>query len=332
MSAFYDSNLVLIQATLTGLVLALSVQVPLRMGVFSFAGAGSYAIGAYFAGILVIREDVPALVAIGSAMVVTAVIGLLLGLVISKLAGLYLAMATVAFCLIITVIANNGGTLTGGATGIYGVITDFTMPTMFTLTGIALLLVALSERGRTGRRVDAVRDDPELAASMGIKVRRYRLMAFVASGALGGLAGSMNVLVRSTVGPLDIGFGLIVLALTMIIVGGSRSWIGAVIGAVIFTWLPDLLTAIGEWQELVYGVIVAAAAIFIPRGIYGLFVDGKKWVQRVRRERRGAPAVALEDEGERPTTLQEAVLLAEQAEASLPPVDPALATHSEAKS
>jgi len=332
MSAFYDSNLVLIQATLTGLVLALSVQVPLRMGVFSFAGAGSYAIGAYFAGILVIREDVPALVAVGSAMVVTAVIGLLLGLVISKLAGLYLAMATVAFCLIITVIANNGGTLTGGATGIYGVITDFTMPTMFTLTGIALLLVALSERGRTGRRVDAVRDDPELAASMGIKVRRYRLMAFVASGALGGLAGSMNVLVRSTVGPLDIGFGLIVLALTMIIVGGSRSWIGAVIGAVIFTWLPDLLTAIGEWQELVYGVIVAAAAIFIPRGIYGLFVDGKKWVQRVRRERRGAPAVALEDEGERPTTLQEAVQLAEQAEASLPPVDPALATHSEAKS
>lgn len=310
MTAFYDSNLVLIQATLTGLVLALSVQVPLRMGVFSFAGAGSYAIGAYFAGILVIREDVPALVAIGGAMAVTAVIGLALGLLISKLNGLYLAMATVAFCLIITVIANNGGTLTGGATGIYGVITDFTMPTMFLLTGVALLLVALSERGRTGRRVDAVRDDPELAASMGIKVRRYRLTAFVVSGALGGLAGSMNVLVRSTVGPLDIGFGLIVLALTMIIVGGSRSWKGAVIGAIIFTWLPDLLLAIGEWQELVYGIMVAAAAIFIPRGIYGVWVDLKKYVLRKRRERKGPPAVAIEDEGHRPTTLEEA---AEQA-------------------
>lgn len=332
MTEFYDGNLVLIQATLTGLVLALSVQVPLRMGVFSFAGAGSYAIGAYFAGILVIREDVPALVAIGGAMVVTAVIGLALGLLISKLNGLYLAMATVAFCLIITVIANNGGTLTGGATGIYGVITDFTMPTMFLLTGVALLLVALSERGRTGRRVDAVRDDPELAASMGIKVRRYRLAAFVVSGALGGLAGSMNVLVRSTVGPLDIGFGLIVLALTMIIVGGSRSWKGAVIGAIIFTWLPDLLLAIGEWQELVYGIMVAAAAIFIPRGIYGVWVDGKKYVLRKRRERKGLPAVAIEDEGNRPTTLEEAAEQASTSDESVGPPPTHLTAPAEAKS
>ncbi len=332
MSAFYDSNLVLIQATLTGLILALSIQVPLRMGVFSFAGAGSYAIGAYFAGILVIREDLPALVAIGAAMVTTAVIGLLLGLLISKLGGLYLAMATVAFDLIITVFANNGGTLTGGATGIYGVITDFTMPTMFALTALALLLVALSERGRTGRRVDAVRDDPELAASMGIKVRRYRLVAFVVSGALGGLGGSMNVLVRSTVGPLDIGFGLIVLALTMIIVGGSRSWKGAVIGAVIFTWLPDILTAIGEWQELVYGVLVAAAAIFIPRGIYGVVVDTKRWGQRVMRERRGAPEVAAEDTGDSPASLAEAMGSPAPGRRVKGPDDPELATQSKVKS
>lgn len=332
MSVFYDTNLVLIQATMTGLILALSVQVPLRMGVFSFAGAGSYGIGAYFAGILVLRQDAPALVAIALTMVFTAVIGLLLGLLISKLNGLYLAMATVAFCLIITVIANNGGTLTGGATGIYGVITDFTMPTMFILTLVALLLVALSERGRTGRRVDAVRDDPELAASMGIKVRRYRLVAFVASGALGGLAGSMNVLVRSTVGPLDIGFGLIVLALTMIIVGGSRSWKGAVIGSIIFTWLPDILTVIGDWQELVYGIMVAAAAIFLPRGIYGVVVDVKRWAQRVRRERAGVvPAEALEDEGERPTTLEEAVKQAESVDSVVVPGSQ-LATPSEVDS
>ncbi len=109
--------------------------------------------------------------------------------------------------------------------------------------GRGSVLVALSELGRTGRRVNAVREDPELAASIGIQVRRYRLVAFVVSGALGGVAGSLNTLVRSTVAPLDIGFGLIVLALTMIIVGGSLSWKGALLGAVIFTWLPDLLRA-----------------------------------------------------------------------------------------
>ena len=80
-------------------------------------------------------------------------------------------------------------------------------------------------------------------------------------------------MVRSTIGPLDIGFHLIVLALTMIIVGGAMSWKGAVIGAIIFTWLPSLLVFVGKWQTLLYGIIVAVAAVLLPRGIHGVFVD-----------------------------------------------------------
>ena len=87
MMDFFDSNLVLVQATFIGLVLALSVQVPLRMGVFSFAGAGSYGIGAYLAGIITIKYETPGIVAVPTTMVFTAVIGLVLGLVISRLAG-----------------------------------------------------------------------------------------------------------------------------------------------------------------------------------------------------------------------------------------------------
>ena len=188
----------------------------------------------------------------------TAVVGLVLGLLIFRLNGLYLAMATVAFDLIISVIAINGGELTGGSTGRYGVhhrLHDG--PSCSPSRRGRWSWSRVSELGRTGRRVDAVRDDPELAASVGIRVRRYRLVAFVVSGALGGCAGAINILVRSAVSPLDIGFGLIVLALTMIIVGGALSWKGAVIGAVIFTWLPDFLSVVGEWQELIYGIIVA---------------------------------------------------------------------------
>ncbi len=288
MSDFFSSNLVLLQATLSGLVLALSIQVPLRMGVFSFAGAGSYGIGAYCAGILVLRYDLGAGPAIALTVLATAVVGLLLGLLVNQLGGLYLAMATVAFDLIVGVVAINGGELTGASTGLFGIITDFDTSGMVMLALIATAVVAVSEVGRLGRRVETVRDDPELASSMGISVWRYRVVAFVVSGALGGLAGSMNVLVRSTIGPLDIGFGLIVLALTMIVVGGSRSWVGALIGAVIFTWLPDVLSFIGEWQELVYGVLVTVAAIFLPRGIYGVLREGTTWVQRTRRDRRVA--------------------------------------------
>lgn len=284
MSSFYLTNLVLVQATITGLLLALSIQVPIRMGVFSFAGAGAYGFGCYAGAILVLDYQMAAIPTIVIAGLASGVIVLVVGLLIAKLNGLYLAMATVAFCLIISVVAINGGELTGGSTGRYGVISDFTMGHMFAIGAIALVLVALSERGKLGRRVDAVREDPELAASMGINVRRYRLVAFAVSGVLGGVAGAMNILVRSAVSPLDIGFPLIVLALTMIIVGGSLSWKGAVIGALIFTWLPDLLAVVGEWQELIYGIIVAIAAVLLPRGLYGVYVDTKRSVLRRRRQ------------------------------------------------
>lgn len=280
MSDFYNSHLVLIQATLTGLILALSIQVPLRMGVFSFAGAGAYGLGAYTAAELVLHRNVSSLVAIAGGSLLAGAATLILGLLIFRLSGLYLAMATVAFDLIIGVIALNGGTFTGSSTGLYGVITDFSMTMLVCITVAVVLLVSFTEIGRVGRRIDAVREDPQLAASFGISVRRYRLLVLIASGVLGGLSGAMTVLLRSTIGPLDIGFNLIVLALTMIIVGGALSWRGALIGAVIFTWLPSWIGFAGRWQDLIYGILVACAAVLLPRGIYGVVVDIVHWHRR----------------------------------------------------
>ena len=113
-------------------------------------------------------------------------VGFGLGLLINKLSGLYLGMATVAFDLIISVVAINGGDLTGGPTGLYGVLTGLhDDASCSSSSSWSSCWSRVTERGRLGRRIDAVRDDPELAASMGISVRRYRLVAFVASGAAG---------------------------------------------------------------------------------------------------------------------------------------------------
>jgi branched-chain amino acid transport system permease protein len=288
MSAWYDANLVLIQSTFIGLLLALSIQFPLRMGVFSFAGVGSYAIGAYGAAIITIREGWPAIATIVVVSLGCGVIGFLLALLVQRLNGLYLGMATIAFDLIISVIVTNGGDLTGGPTGLFGAISNITMTHVVVITVIALGLLALTERGSVGRRIEAVRDDPELATSMGVNVRRYRRLAFVVSGILGGCSGAFNALLRTTVGPTDIGFGLVVLALTMIIVGGARSWLGALIGAVIFTWLPDVLTVVGEWQTIIYSTIVALAAIWAPGGLLGLateFYRNREQRRRIKRVR-----------------------------------------------
>ncbi len=292
MMELYEANVVLIQATLTGLLLALSIQVPMRMGVFSFAGVGAYGIGAYTAGSLVLSGSGGAMGAIALAGALAGVVCLVVGLLVYRLSGLYLAMATVAFDLIIAVVALNGGELTGGATGLYGVLTNFTMGHLYLIALLALVAVGVTEQGRMGRRINAVRDDPDLALALGINLRRYRLTAFAASGVLGGVAGATNVLARTTISPVDIDFHLIVLALTMIIVGGARSWKGAVMGAVIFTWLPELLAPVGRWQEVVYGVIVATAAVLAPGGLYGLITDA---MYRYRRRRHAAPEPSADE-------------------------------------
>jgi branched-chain amino acid transport system permease protein len=294
MTDFYNGNLVLIQSTLVGLLMALSIQVPLRMGVFSFSGIGCYGLAAYGGAIVTIRYETPPLLTIVLAALVSGVVSLGLGALVNRLGGLYLGMATIAFDLIISVVATNGGDLTGGPTGLFGAISDLSMTEVFLIALIAILALALTERGRLGRRVNTVRDDPELASAMGIKVRNYRLGAFVVSGFLGGAAGAINTLLRTTVSPTDIGFSLVVLALTMIIIGGARSWLGALIGAVIFTWLPDILEVVGQWQTIIYGIIVALAAIWVPRGLLGLVTDG--WRALQRRRRPPLQAIAAADE------------------------------------
>jgi branched-chain amino acid transport system permease protein len=280
---WYDANFVLIQGTIINLLLALSLQVPFRFGVFSFAGVGAYGIGGYTAAILILERQVSAIVAILAAILVGVVVCYVLGLVVARLGGLYLGMATIAFTLIVGVVAINGGDLTGGVIGLFGVLADLPTITLLAFAVVAVLAVAYTERGTLGRRIEAVREDPELAASVGVNVRRYRQAAFVASGALGAAAGAMNAIVRTTIGPTDIGFIVVVLALTMMIIGGTRSWAGALIGAVIFTWLPSLLEEIGEWQHLVYGTLVALAAIFMPGGLFGVITDGWRAWQRRRR-------------------------------------------------
>jgi branched-chain amino acid transport system permease protein len=287
MNAWWLSNQILIQSTFISLLLALSIQVPLRAGVFSFAGIGSYAIGAYTAAILTIRYQVAGIVAIGAGVLLAAVVGYLLALLVARLSGLYLGMATISFALFLGVLATNGGDLTGGATGLFGAISTVTTEHVIAVTVVVVVLLAASERGAFGRRVDAVREDPQLATSLGVDVIRVRRVVFVVSGALGACAGGMNSLLRTTVSPETIGFHLVVTALTMIIVGGALSWAGAAIGAVIFTWLPTVLQSVGEWQLLVYGLLVAIAAVYVPNGLLGLLQTGYR---KLRRRGRRIPA------------------------------------------
>lgn len=270
MSIWYDSHIILIQLTLTNFLLALSIQVPLRVGVASFAGVGFYAIGGYSAAITTSRYSWSEPMAILAGVGVSVVAAACLGVLVRGLSGMYLGMATIAFDLILSVIVINGGEFTGGSQGLFGVLADVPVWSVaVTLLGIVVLL-AFSEVGRPGRRIEVVREDPELAASLGIRVGRVRWATFIVSSVLGSAGGALNTLFRSTITPDDIGFSLVVLALTMIILGGARSWVGAMVGVVIFTWLPSMLTFLSHWQTVVYGAVVTLAAVWLPNGLVGL--------------------------------------------------------------
>ncbi len=295
---WYIANSVVIQATMTTLLLALSIQLPLRMGVFSFAGVGCFGIGGYTAAIAFTQFDMGTWPAVALGTVIAGVLCYLLGLIVHKLSGLYLGMATIAFTLIVAVVATNGGTITGGASGIFGALGGITNLHVFILLAVVVIGLAVSEYGRFGRKIDTVREDPELAVALGINVTRYRKLTFLASGLLGGLAGAVTTLLRSTITPAEINFHLVVVALTVIIIGGSSSWLGALIGAIVITWLPTVLSFVADWEQIIYGFVVALAAIFLPGGVLGLAKD----LIRRRRSGRGTTppasgvAVTADDE------------------------------------
>ncbi|GAA3938438.1 branched-chain amino acid ABC transporter permease [Microbacterium soli] len=279
MTGWFASNVILIQTTLTTTLLALSLQIPIRLGVFSFAGIGAFGIGGYTAAIAMVHLGWPTYPAILLGVVVAAVATYILGVIVQRLSGLYLGMATLAFTLIISVLAVNGGSLTGGAAGLFGAVGTIDVPQILLIVVGVVLVVSYFETGSRGRRADAVREDPSLAAAMGIHVSRYRLMAFLASGAIGGLAGAITTLRRTAISPAEVNFGLIVLALTVIIVGGIGSWVGVLIGAVVFVWLPTWVAFVGQWEDLIYGTIVVLAAVFMPDGAHGVI---KMLIRRLR--------------------------------------------------
>lgn len=266
-------NEVLTQVILIYALLAISVQVALRSGVFSLAGVGCWGIAAYTVGILTLR-DVPVLVAVILAVALTGVISWVLARILVRLRGLYLTMATVAFNLVVGVIATNGGEFTGGAQGLFGIpIAVETWHLVLALAGVAVLVTGL-ERRALGRGFNLVREDEDLAQALAIDAVRMRRHAFIVSGVIGGFAGALNALRFGLVTPADVGFGLVVAALTMVIIGGYHSWLGAVIGAALIQWLPIQLQAVAESWPLIYGALLIFVAVYAPSGILGLIQTG----------------------------------------------------------
>jgi branched-chain amino acid transport system permease protein len=251
---------------LLALGFAYSQQIVLRAGVFSLASAAFAALGAYCCALLLTRLGVPAAVCVAAAVLLGGAAGWLVSVPLARLRGVYQAIATLGLVEVVVSLALYAEPLTGGAVGLNSIPKLIgTGELLLAVVVVGYLLHAMSRSG-LGRSFDALRQDETVAASLGVSSRRNHALAFVLSGAIGGLFGALQSLYAYSVQPTQFGFAFMVSTLTAIILGGRRTLSGPVIGAAILTLLPEVARPLAEYRPLLNGVILIVVVVFLPQG------------------------------------------------------------------
>lgn len=302
------SHLTLILFTIIG-ALGLMVLTGFT-GLISLGHVGFLMLGAYAYAIGVTRLGLPPELALVLSAVVPAVCGLVVGIPSLRLHGLYLAITTLAFSHIVSATILAGGKFTGAGRGI-----SIERPTMLgidlssdrafywfclAMCTLAILFTLNLRRSYVGRALVAIRDNDIAARTMGINLVRFKLLAFLVSAALTGVAGALMGLYVGIVSVEGFPFLLSIEALAVVIVGGLGSVLGAVIGTIFILTLPEvfgsLMSAVGgqfqdtmnssahEVKSVLYGVAIIAFLRFDPRGLRGIWLDIRHawvhWPQR----------------------------------------------------
>ncbi|MDQ6900751.1 MAG: branched-chain amino acid ABC transporter permease [Candidatus Dormibacteraeota bacterium] len=249
-------------------------------GQLSLAQAAFYGLGAYTAAILATRYHLPIWVNVPAATVTAALFGVLLGIPSLKLRGHYLALTTIGFGIIIQLVFKNWRPVTGGADGIAGIPGTHLFGISFSHPGVfyyiifgALVLSCLLawriSRSRMGRAFRAIRENELSAETSGVDSTFYKVVAFALSAAYGGLAGGLYAHWALFIAPETFGFTTSVQMLAMLVIGGSSSIAGTLIGALLLSLLPEALRFLQSGYLAVYGAAIIVLMVFIPDGLWG---------------------------------------------------------------
>ena len=257
-------------------LLALSIYLTLSCGMLAMANAAFMGIGAYASAILTMNYNAPFAVAIGAGMAAPAVVAFLIGKPTLRLSGVYLAMATLAFCEVVSIVILNTENWTGGALGLNGIPQETQWWHVLAALLLVLFCLARLRRSRIGRAFEAIKEDETAAGLMGIDVNGHKMLAFVLGAAIAGLAGTLNAHLTFFIGPQEYGFDRGVEILTMTILGGINSLFGPVIGAFIITLLPELLRGLKDYRGVFNGLILVVIVLFLPKGLWN-----PAWMKRL---------------------------------------------------
>lgn len=257
-------------------------------GQVSLGQAGFYGIGAYASAIVSVKLGAPVPLSIIAAMVVSALAALILSVPALKLKGHYLAVATLGFGEIISVILNEWGP--GGPSG-FGDIPHFSLfgysfasarSNFYLVWGItaAVMLFCLNlMNSKTGRALRAIHGSELASNAMGLDVSMIKVNVFVLSSVCASLAGGLYAHYVTFISPSGFSLFYSILVLMMVVVGGITNLWGAVVGSVAITILPELLREFEEFDVLVYGLILTLSLLFFRRGLVPLLIDRFKKVK-----------------------------------------------------
>jgi ABC-type branched-subunit amino acid transport system permease subunit len=268
----------------TALFAALALSYDLvvgHVGSLSLAHPAFFGLGAYTAGILATTAGWPFVADLPAAVIVAAVVAALVGVPLFRLAEHAFAVGTLGLALVASIVANNWVEVTRGPLCITGIprptlgpLSITTLPAYYWLALTALGVVVLLYRGlttfRLGRAFHAVRDNEPLAGAAGIDPLKYRRLAFTIGAGVAGGIGALYVHYLTVMCPEEMTIGLTVNLLVIVFLGGVGSLRGVLVGAVLFTALPEVLRLAPTWRLVIYGALLLLVVVRSPEGLEGL--------------------------------------------------------------
>jgi branched-chain amino acid transport system permease protein len=275
LSSGYWRGILVICAMNVLLALALNLVMGYT-GQLNLGQSAFYAIGAYVSTLLVRSLHWNFWVASLAAVVAAGFLRLALAAFTARLRGHYLAIASLGFAVITYQVLVNWESVTEGVRGLYGIAPPVrgTVALFYLVAGIALVVYALMDnlvRSPVGDTLRAIREDEVSAASLGVNGAIWKAFAFGVGAAIAGLAGCFYPGFVGTLVPDAFNIVESFTMLAMVIVGGMGTMIGPVIGAVVLTFLPELLRGFGELRLMIYGVALTLVVLFLPGGIASCF-------------------------------------------------------------
>ncbi|SMH54592.1 branched-chain amino acid ABC transporter permease [Azospirillum agricola] len=278
--AFLPNNFYLDVAILAGFNAVVCVGLNLLIGYagqISLGHAGFFGIGAYASGVLAGTYGWPPVLALLAGAVFVGLLAFVVAKPILRLKGHYLAMATLGIGIIVSIVLRTESGLTGGPDGmtvepfrvfgfeLYGEKVWYWVVGAL-LFGVVWLSLNLID-SPMGRALRAVHGSEVAAEVVGVDTARFKVLVFVLSAVFASVAGSLFAHYAGLITPAKADFFKSIELVTMVVFGGMASTFGAVVGAVVLTLLPQLLTMFQDYQQIVLGAILMATMVFMPKGL-----------------------------------------------------------------